>query len=283
MRSIKLVIALYIVAMVWALSSDARVMRPSHRHVTMTTTATTTTTTQPSWTDPNKYTALWEFETTNTVATLDTSGNTFHATNYPSVATGPTWVIAGTNQNGRSEYCYSFDGSSDAFFAERSIPLLQIYPQTTAFVVGFWVWKSGNVVNYSRYLTQDGGGRDQWYVRDYAGNDIQFVTYDGGNIRNSYTSGGWLTTGVWHFVSCFAGATNQTIFVDASNSLQIGGNILDLQIFDTVWIASSSVPDYHPAVKLDHVFFLYTNTWTQVNHTNLMAYTCPTNNTRSRP
>ena len=54
-------------------------------------------------------------ETTNTVGTLDTSGNNYTATN--NAATWPTWTITGTNQNGRVEHSFDFDGSLQHFKA----------------------------------------------------------------------------------------------------------------------------------------------------------------------
>jgi len=80
MRTIKLVVALYIVAMVWALSSDARVMRPSHRHVTMTTTATTTTT-QPPFAYPADLVGLWHMTNNWNDATTNASVGIYRAMN----------------------------------------------------------------------------------------------------------------------------------------------------------------------------------------------------------
>lgn len=90
------------------------------------------------WSDPNSWAGLWEFETTNTVATLDTSGNGAHMTNQPNVATGPTRLIVGTNQYGRVENGYSFDGSSDYF---KGGQVVTGFPYTAS----AWVkWISGD-------------------------------------------------------------------------------------------------------------------------------------------
>lgn len=59
----------------------------------------------------------WDMEGTNTTSTLDIGPNGYHGAYWPSVTSGPTWQIVGTNVNGRVEHAYSFDGADHFYTA----------------------------------------------------------------------------------------------------------------------------------------------------------------------
>ena len=70
----------------------------------------------PIWIDDVSPLSHWNFEQTNTTATLDIRPGARHATNEPSVASGPTYhPTLYTNLDGRTEAVYDFDGTEDRF------------------------------------------------------------------------------------------------------------------------------------------------------------------------
>lgn len=79
-----------------------------------------------SWTDTNAPIALWEFQETSLTQVLDTSqyasgyGNAHHASNMPSVASGPTRFLAATNSEGRLQYAYTLDHVDDGWIVPDS-------------------------------------------------------------------------------------------------------------------------------------------------------------------
>lgn len=143
------------------------------------------------WTDPVSRRAHYNFEATNTTATLDVSGNHFNATNMPNVSSGPTWLKNyATNSLGRAEGVYQFDGSDDGF---KTQPLLVTGAVKRTYCLWFYcikndasiyqyIFDSGELANYLR---------DGCYIRTDA-KSIHWGIY-GGTVTNA----GSFTTNVW--------------------------------------------------------------------------------------
>ena len=111
------------------------------------------------WTDPTTYEWLLEMETTNTTQTLDTgsyAGGPYNASNYPSVAAGPSWTILGTNQYGRIEHGYLFDGADDRFYSETNFS--GAIGNDTNGTVSFWVKPAAAASGDDAVLITQGGG-----------------------------------------------------------------------------------------------------------------------------
>lgn len=102
------------------------------------------------WTDTNNPVAVWDFETTNAVATLDITGNPGHSmTNLPSVGAGATW----TELSGGA-HSYSFDNSDDYF---SSANIASLNPSGNVFTVATWFKHPTNVFSSYQDIYTDYG------------------------------------------------------------------------------------------------------------------------------
>ena len=160
--------------------------------------------TSPYWTSPDTALVRYDFETTNSTQTLDTSGNGLHASNVPSVVNGPVWFIAGTNSQGRIDYAYDFDGSDDAFGTANS-SLLQL---TTGVTVMAWV-RPVSIGAFEKIVAKwrDSGSGSAYVLQVNTGGEIHF-DLDTGGVTRLNAGTGKVTTGTWqHIVGTWDGST----------------------------------------------------------------------------
>ena len=116
----------------------------------------------PSWTPNITPVAHWNFQQTNATATLDVIASARHATNEPSVATGPTRKPTEyTNINGRTEAIYDFDGTDDRFLTSLCSATLTV---NNAFTMAAWVRLDTNTSTRLVYGDASGGfGVGMWF------------------------------------------------------------------------------------------------------------------------
>ena len=228
------------------------------------------------WNDSNVYAGLWENETTNLVATLDTSGNNYDMTNLPTVATGPTWIIVGTNQYGRVEHGYRFDGLNDLFQTRQIINGLSNW---TMFA---WVRREG-IVSYGGIMGES------WTAQ---GLDGLLLLGDGESIRadvhNRHVAdtitGNSLALNEWIFCAarwsqdlatfslytnnyCISNRTTVAWPENTDAGMMIGWYNYGTRFFPGTLDCVGVMSNYNTLEAL----------------TNLFLYTHPTNNIRARP
>jgi len=116
----------------------------------------------PSWTPNITPVAHWNFQQTNATATLDVIASARHATNEPSVATGPTRKPTEyTNINGRTEAIYDFDGTDDRFQTPLSSGSLTLIGN---YALAAWVMLDTNDSTRLIYGDAAGGrGMGMWF------------------------------------------------------------------------------------------------------------------------
>jgi len=237
----------------------------------------------PYWTDTNSYVGLWEMETTNATQTLDTGLTaSYHGSNFPNVATGPTWTIVGTNSEGRIEHGYTFNGS-DGFF---NLPTNKVIYGTNAFTVGTWF----KVVNYPStayvlYSTRNNTTANGWTLNleGFGGERTLILrNREGGNsiVSPLYA----FTSNTWHFAVATHVSGAQKLYLDgvqiaSSNVVQTyTAGATTPRIGASIYIT----PHYFFPGVLDHTFITeYVLTSNSVFE--VYQYTHPTNNLRKRP
>lgn len=237
-----------------------------------------------------------DFETTNATQTLDV-WNSYNASNKPSVASGPAWTIAGTNQNARVEHSYTFDGSDD----RHQFTIDSTFSNNLG-TLCFWMYKptddnraqyswmigknsgSGTPYLFVGYLLSGGdevysqcviGGTVQWYCLTQA----QFMDDHIGKwlhvtLRQAGTEPEYLFNGVLYTNLLFSGANpDKTAWVD------------DMTGADTFTMGSLAIGGGNSGNYAGYLddFRYYTNALSDAEVLAIYSNTHPTNNIEVRP
>jgi len=146
------------------------------------------------WADTNAPIAMWEMNETNATATLDTSQYAagsdlgLDATNKPNVGSGPTRIIAGTNENGRVEYGYLLNGSTTYFEVDNAfIPAVS---NNAVGSINIWL-KRTDVNDASQAMfSLSNAGKVSYLMFDINSSDFRvFIKADGGIVGQQTTTG----------------------------------------------------------------------------------------------
>lgn len=233
----------------------------------------------PYWTMTNSTIGDWEMELTNTTQILDGSAFNYNMSNMPSVAAGPA-RIEYTNQYGRLEHTYYFDGASQYFRSPTYFDEIKkatnmtisawIKPQTTT--RGDWVsiWEQAG---YHKFLITFGltASKYQFYWVDTATRNIVASNASPTNVWTmitvTYRSGGSVilyTNAVREYVG-----SGGVIVTNVTTPFMLGRN------------NNNSGPSYAKG-EIDGVIVLdYATDDTTIS--NWYLNTHPTNNLRYRP
>jgi hypothetical protein len=232
------------------------------------------------WSDPNTYSALYEMETTNTTAILDTSGNNISLTNK--AASWPTWAIIGTNQNARVEHGFNLDGSSHYFQGAK------ILNTATSWTWFAWVCRTGAVAYGGIALEPHVGyGAASGLLMDSLGTRAraEVTSASAYHFANGNTT---LTNGVWYFVwSRWKGSNPVELYINSGLDATSAGNT----IISTASDQGAAIGRYFFGSRyfpgLIDGAGVFVNGSTGYADTNtmqqIMLNTHPTNNVRIRP
>ena len=146
------------------------------------------------WTDTNAPIAMWEMNETNTTQTLDTSqyagglGSGYHANNKLSVAAGPAQTIVGTNEFGRVENGYTFNGVNTYFQCPSEF--INAVSNDTVGSINLWVNLAVDDGNIHEFFTFNSGAIETYilFFADFGvGDDFLRVTIKADSvIQSSY-------------------------------------------------------------------------------------------------
>lgn len=207
---------------------------------------------------------------TNTVATFDLGPRGLHATNLPTVASGPAQLSA-VGLNGKTNYWYNFEGSDDKFRIGGTTNL----NGTTQLTISAWI----KVLNAPGTLAP---------IVEQRGSAVHLFTYHNSTPRyqlfmngGSYTATNTVTTGTWHHVVAtyhnLPGAYDLFFYLDGgliySNDAAVASLTVDdywyigWDDFDASWLFKGEMDN----LKLKSVAVPYS--WV----TNEFANTHPTN------
>ena len=234
----------------------------------------------PYWTDTNSYVGLWEMETTNATATLDTSGNSYNVSNRPNVATGPAWTIVGTNSQGRVEHAYSFDGAA-GYFRGADI----IMNGATALTMCAWVKWMGPTA-YGGIIGEYKSGYDGFWgllsigaAGDAPRADVGTASaYIFASATDKFPSNQWCF--VW-----FRWKANSTIELYTNNVkiAESAGSTISAIVSDTpLTVGFASYANSYWEGSIDNPFAILSYK-SVADMMNIYSNTCPTNNMRKRP
>jgi hypothetical protein len=230
---------------------------------------------------------------------LDITGKGHNASNMPSVATGPTRKIPGTNMNGRVEHDYDYDGTDDHFPANDANDL-SFGNSSADSPFSISVWFEPVSLAYKPLVHKDNSSTDVEYVLGFASDsglcfrlmDLNSSNYkrlsDSMYIKNNLTANPWVHVCVTYDGS---GGTNS---MPPHMCLYING--VDRSAYSTPTGTYTAMHNSAGALRIGKRLFADTKYCdgriddVRIYNTNLSSsavsalyqHTCPTNNVEVR-
>jgi len=252
-----------------------------------------------NWVDPNSYVYLVEYETTNTTAFLDTSGNNRHW----SWEGTPVMKLetCGTNINGRIEQCTTFGGANDLYrLLGETCALFSTGSADLPFSIGYWL----NITSYPAASSYDIVFSRFYSTKADWAYDTALYTFNSGTnyfefkLHNSTNNvGRWyvldgIATNTWHhYVFTYNGCggvnanTGMVCYIDGAvtnNFLNVSnGTYAYMDTTDRYMLMKGDSAGTFYNGKMDG-FFVSSNELSAASVLNITKYTHPTNNVRQR-
>jgi hypothetical protein len=145
------------------------------------------------WNDTNNWYALYDGEYTNATQMLDVSGNGYHVSNLPSVATGPTYTTVTASP---LKHSWKFTASGSQYF-KAATKILNGKTQAT-FVA--WIKINPDTSSSSQIIGENNSNQGTCGLRLKFTTKGGIETVNAGSYAQSFSSTE-MTTNAWHFVA----------------------------------------------------------------------------------